>query len=358
MGEKPKVAIACQGGGSHTAFTAGVLRTWLAEGITDEVTVTSFSGTSGGAICAALAWSGMLESAAGKSVPAWERLDRFWAANATCGIVEEALNDTLVGTVKMMDEGLLPRWTISPESPARKAALAGMRVLFPRFYDFQSLLEEHIPFDELASLVAADSPVLLLGAANVLTGGFKKFCSTKGEIQVEALLASTAVPTIFPAVRIGEDAYWDGLFSDNPPISQLLDPDVVGRERQPDQLWVIQVNPGSRKEIPVTPEDIFDRRNEMIGNASLFHDLNGILRMNRFLGEGAFQKKWLESRSLRPVSVFMIPMSEAVQKDLHYASKLDRSRESIARLMEDGALQARRFLKDPASMHYSHPAPG
>jgi len=55
----PNVAIACQGGGSHTAFTAGVLDVLLDEEELD-VDVVGFSGTSGGAICALLAWYGMV----------------------------------------------------------------------------------------------------------------------------------------------------------------------------------------------------------------------------------------------------------------------------------------------------------
>lgn len=53
---KPKVAIACQGGGSQTAFTAGVLKSLFENGIQDHYEIVSLSGTSGGAICAFLTW--------------------------------------------------------------------------------------------------------------------------------------------------------------------------------------------------------------------------------------------------------------------------------------------------------------
>jgi hypothetical protein len=46
-----RVAIACQGGGSPTAFTAGVLQHLLAH---DDHRIVAVSGTSGGAICAPL----------------------------------------------------------------------------------------------------------------------------------------------------------------------------------------------------------------------------------------------------------------------------------------------------------------
>src|SRR4051794_21745808 len=56
-------------------------------------------------------------------------------------------------------------------------------------------------------------PVLMLGAAHVITGHLAKFVSTLEPIRIEHILASCAVPNIFPAVEIGPYAYWDGLFS-------------------------------------------------------------------------------------------------------------------------------------------------
>ena len=55
-----KIAIACQGGGSHTAFTAGVLSIVLSPEYADRFDLIGFSGTSGGAVCTTLAWSGLI----------------------------------------------------------------------------------------------------------------------------------------------------------------------------------------------------------------------------------------------------------------------------------------------------------
>src|SRR3954447_25954870 len=88
-GSERRVAIACQGGGSHTAFTAGVLGRLLSADELDEYRVVGLSGTSGGAVCALLAWSALLDGdpRAGK-----ERLEGFWADNAAGGPVETAIN--------------------------------------------------------------------------------------------------------------------------------------------------------------------------------------------------------------------------------------------------------------------------
>jgi NTE family protein len=244
-----------------------------------------------------------------------------------------------------MDRGLMPRWEISPDSPFSKAMFSTVTAQLPRrnFYDFTRLLQSHIDFEEIKSWGKQATPALLIGAANILKGEFKKFSSIKGEIQVEAILASAAVPEIFPAVEIGENAYWDGLFSDNPPTDELLDSELVGIDNIPDELWIIQINPKTCKSIPTSPQDIIDRRNEMIGNESLFQDLEKIELINRFLEKGAFTKEFLAK--YRPIKIHIIEMSHDLQERLDYASKLNRDSKFINSLIEDGEKQGKKFLK-------------
>jgi NTE family protein len=60
-----RVAIACQGGGSPTAFTPGALQHLLAH---DDHRIVAVSSTSGGAICAPLAWYGLRRSGRAEAV--------------------------------------------------------------------------------------------------------------------------------------------------------------------------------------------------------------------------------------------------------------------------------------------------
>ena len=136
-------------------------------------------------------------------------------------------------------------------------------------------------------MVRPDSPVLLLGAADVLTGELKKFNSREGEIRVEAILASAAIPTLFPAVEINGHYYWDGLFSDNPPVKELMRAIFVGGENVPDEIWVIQINPTTVESLPKTNSQIFDRRNQMEGNVSLMQSLEFVEFCNLLLREKA-----------------------------------------------------------------------
>jgi NTE family protein len=83
------VAVACQGGGSHTAFTAGVLRETL-RSLPEEYEIGSLSGTSGGAMCAALAWDGLRRDDVAGDI---DRLGAFWEDVAAAAPWERLLND-------------------------------------------------------------------------------------------------------------------------------------------------------------------------------------------------------------------------------------------------------------------------
>src|SRR3712207_9481871 len=89
------VAIACQGGGSHTAFTGGVLQRLLAD---EDSRVVGLSGTSGGAVCALLAWYGLLT---GGATEAGRLLERFWEANAATTLSGKLANAWLVGLARL-----------------------------------------------------------------------------------------------------------------------------------------------------------------------------------------------------------------------------------------------------------------
>ncbi|MGH7147653.1 MAG: patatin-like phospholipase family protein [Thermodesulfobacteriota bacterium] len=76
--DKKKIAIACQGGGSQTAFTAGVLKALFDNNIQHEKNIIALTGTSGGALNAALVWYGLLKTAKGDTTPIGKRIADFW----------------------------------------------------------------------------------------------------------------------------------------------------------------------------------------------------------------------------------------------------------------------------------------
>ena len=350
---RDRIAIACQGGGSQTAFTAGVLISLFNRKIHEEKQIVGLSGTSGGAVCAALAWSGLLKWSQGEKASLLDNLEAFWRDNGTEDWLERVLNDTFIRYLELVDHGLLMEWKTSPYSTWRQGWNTMMQLFLPHlfeFYDLEGLLKRHFDFKALGKLArASQSPVLVIGAVDVITGAFKKFNSRRDAIDLQVLMASMASPSLIPAVETRDSAYWDGLFSDNPPTDELIDYEIVG-DRLPDQLWVIQINPTGRKRIPRTPAEIIDRRNELIGNVSLFQDLRHICRVNKWLERGAFTKEYSEAHHLQPVDIFILQMPEALQERLDYASKLDRNEHHIRELIEAGKTVGRRFVDHPASM--------
>ncbi len=359
---KLKIAIACQGGGSQTAFTAGALKTLCQAQIHEEFEVVGISGTSGGALCATLLWYSYMKG----ERPVWERMMAFWKENTAQGPIEHAINQFIVDSMRLVNAGMLPTFQMSPSSPMMQASMemmtAGQR---KGFGDFRGLIESHIDFAEIASWgPRPQRPVLILGAANVTSGALAKFVSSREPIRVEHILASCAVPNIFPAVEIGKDAYWDGLFSDNPPVEELIRPRSVGVENIPDEIWLIKINPTSRQRIPVKPAEIIDRRNQLEGNISLFQQLGHLELINDMILADAFRPEFLarfdikapvriprsfHTDEARPYHIPCIEMPVELQDLLDYEGKIDRGSANINRLVAEGEKAAAVFLRDRAA---------
>ena len=354
---KLKIAIACQGGGSQTAFTAGALKALCEANIGEEFEVVSISGTSGGALCATLLWYSYMKG----ERPLWKRMMAFWNENTAQGPIEHAINHFIVDSIRMVNSGMWPAFQISPSSPVMQSMIELMTTGQRKgFTDFRGLIESHIDFGEIASWGPnAGRPVLILGAANVNSGALAKFVSRNETIRVEHILASCAVPTIFPAVQIGEDAYWDGLFSDNPPIEELIRPRSVGEENIPDEIWLIKINPTARVRVPVKPGEIIDRRNQLEGNISLFQQLSHIGLLNDLIAMDAFRPEFLSRLDIKaPVRIpksfssdldksYHIPCIEMpleLQDMMDYEGKIDRGSDNIGRLMAEGERAAAVFL--------------
>ncbi|HLC15216.1 MAG TPA: patatin-like phospholipase family protein [Thermodesulfovibrionia bacterium] len=304
------IAIACQGGGSHTAFTAGVLKRILREK-ENRFHIAALSGTSGGAICAAVAWYGLLLNDKNKAV---ELLDNFWQDTMAASLWDLLLNTSIVWTSRLrsfvpipeINPSLVPLWT--------------QELL-------QKMIEKQIDFSHIKTLFNQSSPHLLIGAVNLLTGAFKVFKNT--EVTAQSLLASAAVPTLFSAVKIGEDLYWDGLFSHNPPLEGLTD-------IKPDEIWVIQINPLSRFSEPKSIDEIIDRRNELSANLSLEQELYFIEKINELLKNNLIA----DTAKYKHIQIRRIKMC----RDLDYASKLERSPAFIKGMMSYGENEAEKFL--------------
>ena len=319
-GRQRRVVIACQGGGSYTAFTAGVLKRLLGAGELTGHEVAGLSGTSGGAVCALLAWYALRD---GDPVRAGQLLDQFWADNSARGPVEMLVNNWVLWASAWQDLGVAP--------PAVSPYLSPASVLGAD--QFCRMLGRQVDFGRIEADSAGEFPVLLIGAVDVLSGRFRTFSSRRDRITASTVLASAAIPNLFRAVKLGDGTYWDGLFSQNPPVRELLD-------AEPDELWVIQINPQQQDTEPTTLAEIANRRNELAGNLSLYQELAFIEKIDQLLEAGMLR----QGGKYKQVAVRVIELPRSSLPRAHAASKLNRDPLFIQNLITHGEQQAGEFL--------------
>src|SRR5919107_242843 len=322
QGKSRKVAIACQGGGSHTAFTAGVIKRLLRAEELKRYEVVGLSGTSGGAVCALLAWHNLLR---GYAQGAAEALDAFWRDNSATAPHEQIINSWVLWASSLQNFITMP--VVSPYYDNYFSVSA--------LEEFKRMLERRVDFAKVGLQPEDSYPVLLVGAVDVLSGEFKTFNSRRERITSETILASAAIPTLFRSVQTGDGGtYWDGLFSQNPPVRELAD-------EGPDEIWVVQINPKELESQPKTVIEIVDRRNELSGNLSLYQELRSIEKIDQLLEEGLLSP----GGKYKQIVVRVIELSRSrFSRSLGTASKLNRDLRFIEDLMSHGEARAEEFL--------------
>jgi NTE family protein len=310
------VDLALQGGGSHGAFTWGVLDRLLEE---PRIRIAAISGTSAGAMNAAVLADGWTERGA---EGAREALEKYWqrvSRAAAFSPLQRSALDRFTG-----------RWTLDT-SPAYIALDLMSRLLSPYdlnpigLHPLRSILTESIDFDRLTR-----SPIkLFITATNVRTGRGRIF--RNGEITADVLLASACLPTMFRAIEIDGDEYWDGGFAGNPTITPLI------RESDAHDTILVQINPRERPERPRSAADILNRLNEISFNSPLMKELRMIALLRQVAdpgtGEGA---RWAQMRTHR-IMTDMLAQCGA-------SSKLNAEWDFLTLLRTEGRRAAGEFL--------------
>jgi len=316
MRESVLVDLALQGGGSHGAFTWGVLDRLIEE---PWLKIEAISGTSAGAMNAALVADGWAQGGAEGAKTA---LDTYWRSVSDAAAFSPLQRSPL--------DRLMGRWTLDT-SPAYLVMDLMTRVLSP--YDLnpfghnplRAILAENIDFDRLAR-----APIkLFITATNVRTGRGRIFRNS--EITADVLLASACLPTMFQAIEIDGDPYWDGGYAGNPTLTPLV------RESDAHDIILVQINPRERPDPPRTASEILDRLNEISFNSPLMKELRMIALLRQVAdpgqGEGA---RWAGMRTHRI-------MSDALA-NFGASSKLNAEWEFVSLLKEEGRKSADAFL--------------
>ena len=262
--ERKTINLALQGGGSHGAFTWGVLDALLEDG---RIDIDGISGTSSGAMNAVALAQGFAEARRdGKSadearVQARRSLRRLWDGVGVMGIFSAGV--PIPGAQAFLN--LFSQW-FSPYQ-ANPLGINPLRQLIQRDIDFD--------------LLATHSDIqLFVSATNVRTGRGEVF--TGEHLSVDVVMASACLPTAFKAVQIGDEHYWDGGYAGNPPI-----PPLIYRTDTSDVL-LVQINPSVVPNLPADAMEIMDRVNEITFNAGLLAEMRSISFVHRLLEEGQF----------------------------------------------------------------------
>ncbi len=304
-----RINLGLQGGGSHGAFTWGVLDRLLED---ERIEIEALTGASAGAVNAVVLADGM---ATGNRDEARKTLRKFWEAVSEGGRYSPMRRSPL--------EAAKGGWNLD-SSPGYIFFDVLSRIASP--YDLnpldlnplRDLLKKTVDFDR----VRASMLKVFVSATNVETGRARVF--DKAHLTINHVLASACLPHLFKAVEIDGVPYWDGGYMGNPPLWPLFDHSTS------DDVVVVQINPITRPGLPKSARDILNRLNEITFNASLLRELRSVDFVTRLMEAGH-----LEGTGYRRVLVHMIG-DEAALSALGASSKLNTEAAFLEMLFQKG----------------------
>jgi len=290
---RPRVNLALQGGGSHGAFTWGVLDRLLEA---DGLDFGGISGTSAGALNGAVLLTGYVQGhhAGGEAAarPAAQKaLREFWR--------DVSRHGPLFSPLSIQSNGLLKTEFNFDQFPAYQWLNVFMRSFSP--YEFNPLnlnpledvLKRHVDPAALHEGCAQCGIPLFVTATSVHTGQARVF--TAESLSIDALMASACLPFVFQAVEIDGEPYWDGGYTGNPALYPLIY-QTTGLD-----ILLVRLTPMQRIDNPTRSIDIIDRLSEITFNASLISEMRAIAFVKRLIDE---QK--LDRGRYKPLHMHMV----------------------------------------------------
>ena len=314
------VDLALQGGGSHGAFTWGVLDRLLEE---PWLEIDGISGTSAGAMNAAVLADGYV-----KGGPSGARgaLEIFWRRVSDAARFSPFKRGPL--------DVILGRWTLD-SSPIYVAMDLMSRLFSPYQLNpmgtnpLREILADLVDFERLEQ----SSIKLFITATNVRTGRGHVF--KNGAITPDVLLASACLPTMFQAIEIDGEPYWDGGYAGNPTLTPLI------RECKSQDTILVTINPIERKEPARSAAEILNRLNEVSFNAVLLKELRMMALLRQVADPGNIEgAQWAGMRIHR--------IGSEMLTELGASSKLNAEWEFFTLLHDEGRRSAQVFLETHA----------
>jgi NTE family protein len=326
MVHRKKISLALQGGGSHGAYTWGILERLLEE---DKFDIKGICGTSAGAMNGAIATYGLHTKG---SQGAIDLLEKFWKRIAQSGAFSPM-------QASWVDHNLHPGgldYSFGYQFFNYVTSIFSPYELNPLDVNpIKDILLELINFDELKK----SETQLFVSATNVKTCKPKVF--NLAEMSVDALLASACLPLMFKAVEINGEFYWDGGYMGNPPIYPLIDANNAN------DILIVQVNTVIIKEVPKSIKEINDRINEISFNNSLMAEMRMVYFKEKIFNIGYDLRGRLRKIHFHRIS------ADDVLDDLTLSSKFNVAWHFLNDLRQRGRIAADKWLKENAH-HVEH----
>jgi NTE family protein len=310
------VNLALQGGGSHGAFTWGVLDRLLEEKRLDFEGITA---TSAGAVNAVVLADGF---AAGGREGARNALRLFWqkvSAMSSRGIFKPSAIDKANPDFGL--EHSLGFLFIEPLT-----YFASPYQMNPVNYNpLRDLLAEAINFERVREQTAVK---LFLCATNVQTAKIKIFAGK--DVGVEHVLASTCLPLLMQTIEVDGEYYWDGGYAGNPAIFPLV------YDCQTRDILMVHITPAERPGVPTTSPAIMNRMQEISFNTALIREMRTIAYLNRLIDAGKMDEG-------KRMLVHLIEAEDLI-RELSWSSRLNGDWDFLMHLQEMGRARADKWL--------------
>ena len=317
-GEK-KISLGLQGGGSHGAFTWGVLDFLLEDGRLD---IEAISGCSAGAMNAVVFAEGFLEN--GRD-GAREKLHGFWHSISDDGSVQ--------GLQRQVFEQVFAGSKFE-DSPGFQFMDFLTHYASPyQFnpFDINPLRDHLIKMIDFEKVRGCTDIKLFISATNVHSGKIQLF--QRQELTVDHIMASACLPYLFKAVEIDGVPYWDGGYMGNPAVYPLF------YNTSSQDVLIVQVNPVESFDTPKTARDIQNRLNEITFNGTLLREFRAIEFVNRLIEDGKLAAGEYRQSFIHRIDGGL-PLS-----GFSAASKMNTSWQFLQSLRDLGRESGRAFLK-------------
>ncbi len=314
------VSLALQGGGSHGAFTWGVLDRFLEDG---RIEIAAISGTSAGAMNATVVADGIMRDGVDG---ARSCLHDFWKAVSDAA----RLSPVKRGPI----DAYMNNWSLD-NSPGYHLSDMLSRMVSPYqlnpfdYNPLRDIVAAKVDFDRVRS---CDKMKVFVSATNVENGRVKVF--DRGALTVDMVMASACLPLMFQAVEIDGIPYWDGGFMGNPALFPFYHVDAT------DDVVIVQINPIERKGAPKTTQEILNRINEITFNGSLLKELRAVDFVRRLLDEDK-----LDPQDYRRLNIHIVENQDAL-KPLGASSKLNAEWAFLTHLRDLGRQTAEAWLDE------------